>query len=111
MQERTLLNSINDIKIDRLIETPAETGPPVKLFHKNSQQHYIVNSQQAAATASKKQSTKGKKGHVEKTIEPTPAAGRDPADFIEMDGTGDQILFDDGDRYPGGTMRAGAPQV
>ena len=110
VRERTLLSSINDIKIERVIETPTEGAPPVKVFDKNSQQRFVRNSQQAAAGANEK---KGKKGHVEKTIEPTPAAGRDPMEFVEMGGTGDQVLFDEGgnaSRYPDETMRAGAPQ-
>lgn len=114
MRERTLLSSINDIKIERVIETPIgltqEDAPPVKVFDKNSQQYNIHNSQQAAQ---QKKAAKGKKGHVEKTIEPVPAAGRDPEEFMELGGKGDELLFD-GDagvsRYPDETMRAGAPE-
>ena len=109
VRERTLLSSINDIKIDRVIETPTESNaPPVKVFDKNSQQR-VMNSQQNQ----EKKGAKGKNGHVEKTIEPTPAAGRDPTEFIEMGGKGDQVLFDEGaneSRYPDETMRAGAPE-
>ena len=98
VRERTLLSSINDVKVERVIETPTENGapPPVKVFDKNSQ---------AVGGA--------KKGRAEKTVEPTPAASRDPTEFVEMGGKGDQVLYDGGEgesRYPDETMRAGVPE-
>ena len=113
VRERTLLSSINDIKVERVIETPTESGPPVKVFDKNVGQHFVTNSQQQAAPGA---TTNGNgKGRVEKTIEPTPAAGRDTTEFIEMGGKGDEVLFDEGregeSRYPDETMRAGAPNA
>ena len=113
-RERTLLSSINDVKIERVIETPTDGATqPVKVFDKNPGQNFVVNSQQQAN--GKHTGVKGKTGHVEKTIEePTPAAARDPTEFIEMGGKGDELLFDDEvneSRYPDETtMRAGAPQ-
>ena len=100
MRERTLLSSINEVKIERVIETPTE-HEPVKVFDKN-------------AGAAKKQGAKkgGKKAHVEHTVEPSPDGARDPNEFVEMGGKGDQVLFDEqqGSRYPDETMKAGAPE-
>lgn len=110
LRERTLLSSINDVKIERVIETPTDSThpqngagggggggkPAVKVFDKNSA------SQHNAKT----------KGHPERTVEPAPDAARDPREFVEMGGRGDQVLFDGGgeeSRYPDETVRAGAP--
>ena len=59
----------------------------------------------------------GKKGHVETTTiaQPAPDADRDPREFVELGGKGDQVLFDGedvGDRslYPDETtVKAGPP--
>jgi serine/threonine-protein kinase Chk2 len=107
VRERTLLSSINDVRVERVIETPTDSGAPgVKVFDKNAAPHFVRNSQQQGGAAKEP-----KKGHVENTVEPGPAAARDPAEFIEMGGKGDQVLFDDQgeSRYPDETMKAGAP--
>ncbi|KAF2876491.1 kinase-like domain-containing protein [Massariosphaeria phaeospora] len=80
-RERTLLSSINDIRISRVIESQ-DGQPPLKVFEKNPSQ----------------QGTKSK-GAVKET---TPAANRAPDEFIQMGGKGDQQLYDtvDGSRYP-----------
>lgn len=98
-RERTLLSSINDIKVERVIETPTE-GKPVKVYEKNT-------VDQLAA-----QGNGGPKGKAEKTIERHPAQGRDPKEFIEMGGKGDEALFDQAgeSRYPAETIKAGSPQ-
>jgi serine/threonine-protein kinase Chk2 len=112
VRERTLLSSINDVKVERVIETPTE-GAPVKVFDKNaSQQHFVTNSQQAGNS---KRPMGNAKGHVEHTIEPGPAHARDTMEFVEMGGKGDELLFDEtGENeslYPDATnVRAGAPQ-
>ena len=107
VRERTLLSSINDVKIERVIETPTE-GAPVKVFDKNAEQRrWVTNSQQPFAN-----SQRPGNGHAERTVEPGPAAARDLEEFVEMGGRGDQVLFDDVNesRYPGETtVRAGAP--
>ena len=95
MRERTLLSSINDVKVERVFESQ-DDGPPVKVWDKNRQQ----------STTKAKQA-----GHAEKTImESTPANGRDPGEFVDMGGKGDEVLYDDVDesRYPDRTMKAGA---
>ncbi|EME80151.1 uncharacterized protein MYCFIDRAFT_216120 [Pseudocercospora fijiensis CIRAD86] len=111
-RERTLLSSINDVKVDKIIE--AQGGaPPVKVWDKNSQPRFFTQrpagQQQEAARA--KAATK-KKGHVEQTVEPGPDVARDPKEFMELGGKGDQMLFDDanGSRYPDETVKAGAPE-
>lgn len=95
-RERTLLSAINDLKVERVIDTQPDQ-PPVKVWEKNT---------------GASQNGGHKKGHMETTIEPTPASGRDPAEFVEMGGKGDEVLFDDvgESRYPDETMRAGAPE-
>ena len=108
-RERTLLSSINDVKVERVLDTPAaeEGAAPVKVFQKNAGPYFLTNSQQAHGT----KETGKSRGHVEKTMEPHPAAARDPAEFVEMGGKGDETLFDgeNESRYPDETTRAGAP--
>ena len=110
-RERTLLSSINEIKIEKVIEPETTDGAsqPVKVFEKNPN----PNPKHAGASShapEKKQHA----GHVEKTMEPTPDAGRDPAEFIELGGKGDALLFEEdgknGSRYPHEAVKAGAPE-
>lgn len=85
-RERTLLSTINDIKVTRVIDSQ-DGQNPVKVYEKN------VNMNKAPKTAGKKT------GAVK---ESTPAANRAPDEFIEMGGKGDVQLFDetvDGSRY------------
>jgi hypothetical protein len=47
---------------------------------------------------------------VEGTIEPGPDAARDPQEFMEMGGKGDQVLYEQaGSIYPDSTTKAGEP--
>lgn len=112
VRERTLLSSINDVKIERVLDTENknDSQPPVKVFDKNAGPYFVVNSQSQAGGGAK-QAQKGKR---EATIESKPVSGRDPAEFIEMGGPGDEVLFDGGggegeSRYPDRTIHAGAP--
>ncbi|KAF1949347.1 lanosterol 14-alpha-demethylase [Byssothecium circinans] len=80
-RERTLLSTINDVTVSRVIHGAADQQT-IKVYEKN----------------------KGKNG-VKKSAavgEPTPSANRNPDEFIEMGGKGDQQLFDteDGSLYP-----------
>lgn len=114
VRERTLLSSINDVKVDRVIDTQDEDGgasQPVKVFEKNKGPYFVVNSQQQQQRDNKKAAA-ASRGHVEKTMEAMPDRNRDPAEFVEMGGRGDEVLFDEegGSRYPDETMRAGAPE-
>ncbi|KAF2112476.1 kinase-like domain-containing protein [Lophiotrema nucula] len=82
-RERTLLSSINDIRVTRVIPAGTDGHEPVKVYEKNK----------TNAPPKKQLNGSGK--------ESTPAANREPAEFIEMGGKGDQQLFDteDGSRY------------
>jgi serine/threonine-protein kinase CHEK2 len=84
MRERTLLSAINDIKVTKVIDTGEEGQAPVKVYEKNP------NGTKGTAKKSKMD-----------VKEANPAANRDPDEFIQMGGKGDQQLFDteDGSRY------------
>lgn len=77
-RERTMLSSINDIRVTRVIEGPSGQQP-IKVYEKN----------------------KTKNGAKSKKKEKTPAENRNPEEFVQMGGRGDQQLFDteDGSRY------------
>lgn len=73
-RERTLLSSINDIKVTRVIEG---------------------GEGQNAVTVYEKNKDKPKNGTKESNRkEDTPSANRDPDEFIQLGGKGDQQLFD-----------------
>ncbi|KAJ4339115.1 serine/threonine protein kinase [Didymella glomerata] len=76
-RERTLLSSINEIKVARVIPT-GEGQEPLKVYEKNGTQ--------------KGDSKMLKQKDI---IEERPADKRDPREFAEMGGKGDQTLFDD----------------
>lgn len=80
-RERTLLSSINDIKISRVIEG-GEGQQAVKVYEKNKDKP--------------KNGVKGLDGAHQK--EDTPSANRDPDEFIQMGGKGDQQLYDTADQ-------------
>lgn len=81
-RERTLLSTINDIKVARVIEG-TDGQEAVKVYEKNT--------------------TAGAKKPVNAGVtEVRPADKRDPKEFIEMGGKGDQILYtesQDGSHY------------
>lgn len=85
-RERTLLSSINDIRVTRVIEGP-EGQVPVKVYEKN-------------ATRTPKKFAKAK----EAVKENTPSSNRNPDEFIQMGGKGDAQLYDtaEGSRYVAG---------
>ena len=119
MRERTLLSSINDVKIEKVIDSQTEDGQsqPVKVFDKNAGPRFALNSKQAAAQKQAKSGAK-KEGKVESTVfgdEPKPVEQRNPNEFVEMGGPGDEVLYDEDQginvsRYPDETMRAGNPE-
>lgn len=82
LRERTMLSTINDIRVTRIIDAP-QGQRPIKVYEKNKS----------------KSGTKPKDGGNPK--EPTPAANRHPEEFIQMGSKGDQQLYDteDGSRY------------
>lgn len=85
-RERTLLSSINDVKVARVIKG-VEGQEAVKVYEKNG------------VTSGTKRSDPGK----DDGKEPHPDSKRNPQEFIEMGGKGDQTLYseeEDGSRYP-----------
>lgn len=88
-RERTLLSSINDVNVTRIVNASQKgEGPKVKVFDKNMDQE---------ANAIPK--------------EPSPAQDRDPKEFMRMGGKGDQPLFgnEGTSRYYDQTMKAAPP--
>lgn len=81
-RERTLLSSINDIKLTRVIEAPSGQAA-IKLYEKNQSQNGD-KSQNGAAVK-----------------EATPSANRNPEEFIQMGGKGDEPLYEP---QPGGSV-------
>lgn len=109
-RERTLLSSINDVKIDKVIDTQPDK-PPVKVFDKNSRPQF--RTQRSPGDKDETDNKKGEiqsSGHVEQTVEPGPDAARDPQEFMEMGGKGDQVLYEQaGSIYPDSTTKAAPP--
>jgi serine/threonine-protein kinase CHEK2 len=80
-RERTLLSSINDVEVRDIVQDDDEEEE-VKVFRKNATKH-----------APK---------HANERPEPTPAANRPTAEFANIGGRGDPVLYEDdtGSRYP-----------
>jgi serine/threonine-protein kinase Chk2 len=81
-RERTLLSSINDITLTRVIEAP-RGQLPIKLYEKNKSKNGV----------------KGLNGADVK--EATPSVNRHPEEFIHMGGKGDEQLYEP---QPGGSV-------
>lgn len=82
-RERTMLSSINDVKVSRVIQGD-EGQDPVKIYEKNGIE------------------TGTKMSKVDMNKQPRPADKLHPDAFIEMGGKGDRTLYseeDDGSRY------------
>jgi serine/threonine-protein kinase Chk2 len=85
-RERTMLSSINDVKVSRVIKG-AEGQEAVKVYEKNGVEN---------GTKMNKAVTYGA------VTEDRPGDKRNPREFIEMGGKGDQTLYseeEDGSRY------------
>ena len=99
-RERTLLSSINDIKVSKIIEL-SHAEVPVKVFDKNSEGKRVHDHAPVAADTDR--NGKKAKGAATNGVkkEQDPAATRAPEVFMEMGGKGDQALFGDdrGSRY------------
>ncbi|KAF2098515.1 Pkinase-domain-containing protein [Rhizodiscina lignyota] len=95
VRERTLLSAINDVKITQVVEL-GEDMSPVKIFEKNQGKA----SHQATAAAQMKTGS-GKENGGKKGKEQTPAAKRNPEEFVQLGGKGDEPLFgnDQGSNY------------
>lgn len=83
-RERTLLSSINDIKITKVIPLDTEKEP-VKVFLKNPATKNVKPQKDIASTGTKKGGA---------TPEATPSKNRDANEFMGLGGKGDQDLFD-----------------
>lgn len=110
-RERTLLASINDVKVERVLgDKGAEKNKAVKVFDKNTGPHFDAP---ASGQVDGAQDAKAP-GHIETTMQPTPAHARDPDEFSRMGGKGDEVLFDGGaeqSRYPDETtLKASVPK-
>ena len=95
-RERTLLSSLNDVTVDKVVQDPHK-NTPVKVWDKNGSLKPPETDAQAKAKKGK-----GKSGSANtRNGEMDPAANRDPKEFMEMGGKGDQPLYgDDGEsRY------------
>jgi serine/threonine-protein kinase Chk2 len=85
-RERTLLSTINEVKVNTIIESKDNAeDPPVKVFDKNP----------AGKRAHKAPASNGRAGKGKKKREETPAANRGTEEFMEMGGKGDLPLFGD----------------
>lgn len=84
-RERTLLSSINEVKVATVI--PAEDDkPPIKVWEKNANANRNVGKASQGGVHLK---TNG----VAPAKEDAPDAHREPNEFMEMGGKGDQPLF------------------
>ncbi|KAB2578527.1 putative serine threonine-protein kinase chk2 protein [Lasiodiplodia theobromae] len=88
-RERTLLSSINDVKVSKVVEL-ASDAPPLKIYEKNGSGSRIKSPAKAS---------KAKKANKEDT----PSENRNAEEFMEMGGKGDETLFgnDETSKYPG----------
>ena len=89
-RERTLLSSVNDIKISKVVNVATKANDiPVKVWEKNE------NGKNGLPSKNKDKQNSPPK-------EETPTAQRDAKEFMEMGGKGDEALFtnDKGSRYP-----------
>lgn len=104
-RERTLLSSINDVKIEKVISTQPDK-PEVKVFDKKPAPQ--VRTAQTEAKTGKKNGAQQTTARVEATVEDGPDAARDPKEFMEMGGKGDEVLYEQtgGSVYPNSTVRA-----
>ena len=100
-RERTLLSTINDIKISKEIDTAElnngqpdniDAGVRVKVWEKNPEGK---NVQMARANGKAKAGGKVKPGAKNQKKEEQPAANRATNEFMEMGGKGDMQLFGD----------------
>jgi serine/threonine-protein kinase Chk2 len=105
-RERTLLSSINDVKIEKVINTQPDQSP-VKVYEKNPAPQVLTPE-----TNGKEPGAQQGTGRIENTIEPGPDAARDPKEFMEMGGKGDEVLYEQtgGSVYPNTTVRASPPK-
>jgi serine/threonine-protein kinase Chk2 len=89
-RERTLLSSINDVKITRVIEIESDKVP-VKVYVKNPNAKSSQNKVNKSVATNANGVPKSHPGAPKQ--EETPSQNRDPTEFMELGGKGDQELF------------------
>lgn len=112
VRERTLLSSVNDVKVSRVVELE-DHAVPVKVFEKNADGKRLNGSQAAkrdvvvrthghpagvklaAAVEEEEEEDEEKKKQEKKRKEERPADKMAAEVFMEMGGKGDQQLFAD----------------
>jgi serine/threonine-protein kinase Chk2 len=92
-RERTLLSSINDVKVTRVIEVQPNMDP-VKVYVKNPGTQNKVNK---SAAVNSRGTPKSKASTPKK--EPSPSHNRNPNEFMGLGGRGDQELFSNEDSH------------
>ncbi|RAL62457.1 hypothetical protein DID88_005023 [Monilinia fructigena] len=90
-RERTLLSAINEVKVSKIIQIESDKDP-VKIYVKNPNAKSNCINQPASQQEPVQNVTKN---------EDAPAAQRDPNEFMEMGGKGDQTLFDNNNNKTG----------
>ena len=95
-RERTLLSSINDVKISKVIEYQ-ENAVPVKVFEKNVEGKRMMNGHphQKNGVPEKVAANGDHLRQIADKTEETPDARRQAEAFMEMGGKGDVKLFGD----------------
>lgn len=86
VRERTLLSTINDVKVVQVVETANEQAP-VKIFDKN------IDGKREHESPPENGMTSKANGHAAPKEE-TPADNRPPEVFMELGGKGDPPLFE-----------------
>lgn len=89
-RERTLLSSINDVKITRVIEIQPDKDP-VKVYVKNPEAKFSQNRVNKSVATNANGTPKSLPGPPKTEV--TPAAARDPKEFMGLGGKGDQPLY------------------
>lgn len=85
-RERTLLSDLNDVKINKVIDDQPNSQP-VKIFQKKPSKSAVVAAVNGERRNNNNNGDKAKK-------EDAPASHRDPAEFMQLGGKGDEALFD-----------------
>ncbi|KAI9714531.1 MAG: hypothetical protein M1820_000492 [Bogoriella megaspora] len=91
VRERTMLASINDVKISRVIKDN-ENEPPIRVYEKNPDRNVIADKAHTKQRENGDATTKLGNGYGK---EIDPAHKRNPHEFIGMGGKGDVQLFGD----------------
>ncbi|KAG9246662.1 kinase-like domain-containing protein [Calycina marina] len=108
-RERTLLSSINDLKVTRTIDIEPDKTP-VRIYVKNppikESQNKVNQSLEAHANGAPKSIAGPPKQ------EETPSHNRDPDEFMRVGGKGDEVLYGNEDSiYPGSSDDSGAVET